>query len=173
VADSDAANKAYVDANGGGSGGALTLYGVALQTDQAGGYVRPFGAISNGCRGQYGGVYTGACSPAAFVAAGTNAPACPNGWTEAMAGYGPMNTFFSWYGTANGDPSGSSGDQGEQDVPDEAVIGTDSICSSVAYALMHDVTYAQNGANAAVYGGASMLSACNNLGCNTCRICIK
>lgn len=173
VDDADAANKAYVDANGGGSAGALTLYGVALQTDQPGGYTRPGGAINAGCRGLYGGAYTANCNPAAFVAAGTNAPACPNGWTQAMVGYGPMNTFFSWYGAANNDTSGQGGDQNESDIPDEAVIGTDSICSSVSYALMYDVTYAQAGAGAAAYGGASMLSACNPLGCNTCRICIK
>lgn len=174
VDDSDAANKAYVDANGGGSGGALTLYGVALQNDNGGAaYTRPGGAIAAGCRGVYGGVYTAACTPAAFVAAGTNAPACPTGWTQAMAGFGPMNTFFSWYGAANNDTSGQSGDQIESNIPDTAVIGTDSICSSVSYALMYDVTYAQAGAAAAVYGGASMLSACNHLGCNTCRICVK
>lgn len=173
VAGSDATNKDYVDANGGGSGGTLTMYSVALQTDQAGGYVRPGGAVNAGCRGVYGGVYTANCNPAAFVAGGTNVPVCPNGWTETVAGYGPMNTFFSWYGMANGDPSGQSGDQLESNIPDTAVIGTDSICSTVSYALMYDVTYAQAGANAAVYGGASMLSACNNLGCNTCRICVK
>ncbi len=173
VDSTDVANKAYVDANGGGSGGALTLYGVAMQTDQAGGYFRAGGQIAAGCRGVYGGVYTATCTPAGFVAAGTNAPACPDGWTQAMAGFGPMNTFFSWYGMANGDPSGQSGDQTESNIPDTAVIGTDSICSSVSYALMYDVTYAQAGATNAAYGGASMLSACNTLGCNTCRICVK
>jgi hypothetical protein len=172
VGGTDATNKDYVDANGGGSAGALTLYGVGLVGGQ-GVYQRAGGAIGAGCRGVYGGLFTAGCTPAANVPAGTGAPACPNGWTEAMLGYGPMNTFFSWYGMANQDPSGQSGDQIESNIPDTAVIGTDSICSSVSYALMYDVTYAQAGGNAAVYGGASMLSACNNLGCNTCRICVK
>lgn len=172
VASSDAANKAYVDANGGGSAGALTLYGVGLAGGQ-GVYQRAGGAIGNGCRGVYGGLFTAGCTPGATVPAGTSAPACPDGWTEAMVGYGPMNTFFSWYGMANQDTSGQTGDQIESNIPDTAVIGTDSICSSVSYAMMYDVTYAQAGGNTAVYGGASMLSACNNLGCNTCRICVK
>jgi hypothetical protein len=169
---SDAANKEYVDANGGGSAGALTLYGVGLQGGQ-GVFQRAGGAIGAGCRGVYGGLFTAGCTPGANVPAGTNAPACPSGWTEAMLGYGPMNTFFSWYGMANQDTSGQSGDQIESNIPDTAVIGTDSICSSVSYALMYDVTYAQAGGATAVYGGSSMLSACNNLGCNTCRICVK
>lgn len=172
VAGSDAANKDYVDANGGGSAGALTLYGVGLAGGQAAFY-RPGGAIGVGCRGVYGGTFTANCNPAANVAAGASAPSCPSGWTQAMVGYGPMNTFFSWYGSANTDPSGQSGEQSEADIPDTAVIGTDSICSSASYALMYDVTYAQAGGNNGVYGGASMLSACNNLGCNTCRICVK
>jgi|GEM_PF-2044272 len=180
VAGADATNKDYVDAQvaggvggAGGGGASMVLYGVGLNGAQNGRYQRPVGAIGAGCRGIYGGVFTVACAPAVNVAAGTGATACPAGWTQAYAGYGPMNTFFSWYGMANGDPSGQSGGQTEGDIPDTAVIGTDSICSTAAYAFMYDVTYAQAGAGAAVGGSNSVLTACNDIGCNTCRICYK
>lgn len=173
VGDSDAANKAYVDANGGGGGASMVLYGVGLNGNQAGRFQRAAGAIGAGCRGIYGGLFTVGCAPTVNVAAGNGTTACPVGWTEAYAGYGPMNTFFSWYGMANNDTSGQSGDQTEANIPDTAVIGTDSICSSVPYAFMYDVTYAQAGAGVAVGGSNSVLTACNDIGCNTCRVCYK
>lgn len=173
VAGSDAANKDYVDANGGAGAASMVLYGVGLNGSPAGGFQRPAGVLNNGCRGVYGGQFTAVCAPTVNVAAGSGTTACPVGWTEAYAGYGPMNTFFSWYGIANGDSSGQDGNQTEADVPDTAVIGTDSICSSAAYAFMYDVTYAQNGGVAGVGGSNSVLTACNDKGCNTCRVCYK
>jgi hypothetical protein len=156
----------------------MVLYGVGLNLNQAGRFMRAAGAIGNGCRGVYGGVFTPGCAAAVNVPAGNGTMACPVGWTEAYAGYGPMNTFFSWYGatTWSQDPTGgggSSGSQNESDVPNVAVIGTDSICSSAAYAFMYDVTYAQVGGPGAVAGSNSVLTACNDVGCNTCRVCYK
>jgi hypothetical protein len=176
ISNTDAANKAYVDAQvgaTGGGGGSLVLYGVGLSQNPAGRYQRAGGAIGAGCRGIFGGMFTAACAPTAPVVAGSGTASCPDGWTEVYAGYGPMNTMFTWYGTANNDPSGQSGDQTELDIPDTAVIGTDSICSAVPYAFVYDATYAQAGAAVGVGGSNAVLTACNNYGCNTCRVCVK
>lgn len=180
IASSSAANKEYVDAAAGGSGSLLTLFDVQMTPDPqagAGYFARQGGTINAGCRGIYGNYQGQACTPNIVVPAGGSIN-CPTDWTEVSAGYGPMNSMFVWYGAANGDASGdgSDGEQNDVDVPDTAVIGTDSICSKAALALMNDTSYMQNIAPIGapnVYIRTAMLSACTPQGCNVCKICMK
>lgn len=171
VDSNDVANKAYVDAAAGGGNTLVTLFGVSNANPLAGGGIVAAGGIPNCLRG-----YTGTgCVVTAGAAAGTGTPDCSTlgtGWDELYAGYGPMNTMFSWYNT-NFTGSDLSWPPEDSTAPDGGiVIGTDSICSTASFANVDDVYYSQQ--NGQYSRGSSVLSACTGAGdCNTCRVCIK
>lgn len=161
IASTDAANKAYVDAQAGGGGGSIVLYGVGTPSPETGVFRAPGGTVPSCLRGSISCAGAGA----APVAAGTNVPSCPTGWTQVYAGYGPMNTMFTWYANSAGVPEESA-------APTTAVIGTDSICSTQHFAIVRDTSIASQGGGQ-VNNSVSYLSACTSNYCNTCRICVK
>lgn len=172
ISDTDAANKAYVDAQVGATGsgaGSIVLYGVSNAVAPQG-YFRPGGATPSTC---YRSITTGnlncAAAPAnpVTIPAGTGAPACPTNWTEAYAGYGPHGNIILWNGTA-------SGEQVEWEDPITAVAATYSVCSNKAFEVI-PFTATTNGQ---MQNQSSLLGACVGIGtnaiqCNTCRVCVK
>ncbi|MDO8602080.1 MAG: hypothetical protein Q7R62_03075 [bacterium] len=174
VAGTDAVNKDYVNAQVAASGagaGSIVLYGVSGVTN-VGGYQRPGGGLSSNCyRNISGPGINCAQMPAVTTPAGTGAPACPTGWTEAYAGFGPFGTLFTWYNLGS-DPE-------ETDAPTQAVAPTYSVCANSAFLVIPDHS-ANNGTNT-VGNSVTALGACsltqnggnNNEWCNTCRVCVK
>jgi len=177
VDDNDAANKAYVDAQVGGSGSLVTLFGVSTNAPSATQAFRSGDSAPPCLRGYYNG--GGSCQGtiSTGTAAGSGTMECSSlgtGWTELYAGYGPLNQIFAWYapGSPNGwPPLNAEGDfESENASPSMAVGLTDSICSTVSFAFVRDTRY-----TSAQFGDtASYISACTANGdCNTCRVCTK
>lgn len=168
LASTDAVNKAYVDAQTGanGSGAIVTLFGVSTGAPSATQQLRPGGAVTTCLRGFTG---NGACAgvPSAPHAAGTGTAECTSlgdGWEEVIAGYGPLNIMYTWYGT-------NSFPVDEDQSPDEAVALSDSICSTASFAYVRDIQMST--ASGQVQNTQSYVGACTPTECNTCRICIK
>jgi len=174
IAGTDAANKDYVDAQVSASGsgaGSLITYGATAVTN-VGGYQRPGGGQTSNCyRSTTGPGLICNQFPTVTTAPGTNAPACPSGWTQAYAGYGPFGTLFTWYDLA-ASPE-------ETDFPKAAVAPTYSVCANQAFLAIQD--HSANRIANTITSGVTALGACalttsggnNNEYCNTCRVCIK
>ncbi len=178
----DAVNKDYLieqvpilAASSSGGGGWFLSYGVSTSQTPVG-FWRAFGgALPSSC---FRNISTGvlACNqlPTAPGKAGEGAPACPTGWTEAYAGFGPFGNIILW----NGNLTSNGVQEPEEDAnPDMAVAATYSVCATTPY-LHIPVTQTTIGYQ---QGQSSLLSACTNydannpgrVNCNTCRVCVK
>ncbi len=174
ISGKDAVNKAYVDAQGGGGGGGagrdliVTVFGVSNGTPSPSQAFRIGSSVPTCLRGIPNQNCVSIPQPAI---AGAGTPACSTlgaDFTELYAGYGPMNTLYAWY-QSGGEPAEEY--PTETQPPNEAVIGTDSICSTASFANVLDINFTQS--NNRVSGDSSILSACTSTACNTCRVCIK
>ncbi len=167
----DAANKAYVDAQGGGGGGGT-----------GGGSLAIYYRTVNG------------------VPQGGPMPTCPSGWTQTLQGYGPHYiavVAYDWLqggtgGTGGGfggtppyaDPpqppptfgSSGSGLPGSQSyVVNSVAIGSDSVCSQSQQTVVPAFQFYLNASSGNFF---TYSNACNGMTpplneCNECIICHK